>query len=431
MNCCPVRVLAGALDAIDFFGDESLLPNPYPYFDRLRAQNPVVNLPHHDVVAVTGHEEAAVVYKDSGTFSSIVAVGGPFPPLPFEPRGDDIDEQIERYRDQMPMSQYLTTMDPPEHSRMRFLLSRLLTPKRIQANEELLRRLADEQIDSFIDAGKCEFVSGYAKPFSSGVIAELLGIPVEDRETFEAPRPHVPAGALDHASIRHDSLEWLDDKFGHYLLDRRREPRADVLTRLANARYPDGDVPEIADVARSATLVFTAARGVTAILLTWALRVLAERPDLVQQLRDDRSRLPNFIEELLRMESPVKSDFRLVRKTTTLGGVALPAGTTVMVCPGAVNRDPRKFEDPHEFRLNRPNVRDHVAFGRGAHFCPGAHVARAQGRVSIERILDRTTGIRLSAAKHGPARARRFHYEPTYTLRALSELHLEFNPAPR
>lgn len=430
MECCPRRVLAGAPDAIDFFADESLLPNPYPYFDHLRAQSPVLNLPHHDVVAVTGHEEATVVYKDAGTFSSIVAVGGPFPPLPFEPQGDDIDEQIERYRDQMPMSKYMTTMDPPEHSRVRFLLSRLLTPKRIQANEELLRRLADEQIDSFIEAGKCEFVFGYAKPFSSKVIADLLGIPVEDRETFDAPRPHVPVGALDHLPIQHNSLEWLDDKFGHYLLDRRREPRPDVLTRLANARYPDGATPEIADAARCATLLFTAARGVTAVLLTWSLRMLADRPDLVRQLRDDHSRIPNFIEEVLRMESPVKSDFRLVRKTTTLGGVAIPAGTTVMVCLGAVNRDPRKFEDPHEFRLNRPNVRDHVAFGRGAHFCPGTHLARVQSRVSIEGILDRMTEIRLSAAEHGPAGAR-LSYEPTYTLRALSELHLEFNPARR
>ncbi|KAA1251124.1 cytochrome P450 [Mycobacterium simiae] len=412
-------------DSVDFFTDEFLLSDPYPYFDHLRARSPVLRLPHHGVVAVTGHPEGGIVYQDSGTFSSIVAVGGPFPPLPFEPRGDDIDEQIEQYRDQMPMNQYLTTMDPPEHSRTRSLLRRLLTPKPLQANEELIRRLADEQIDSFIDGGRCEFVSGYAKPFSSRVIADLLGIPAADRDTFEAPRPIAPVGALDHAPVQHNALAWLDDKFGRYLRERRYEPRPDMLTRLASARYPDGSLPEVAEVARLATLLFTAARGATAVLLSWSLRLLAERPDLAQQLRDDHSRIPNFIEEVLRMESPVKSDFRLVRRTATLGGVTIPAGTVVMVCPGALNRDPRKFDDPHKFQLNRSNARDHVAFGRGAHTCPGALLARAEGRISLERILDRLSEIRLSAAQHGPAGARSFSYEPTYTLRALTELHLD------
>ncbi len=424
----PVPVQASAYESIDFFTDESLLPDPYPYFDHLRAKCPVLNLPQHQVVAVTGHEEGSAVYKDSATFSSVVAVGGPFPPLAFEPHGDDIDEQIEQYRDQMPMSEYLTTMDPPEHSRGRSLLSRLLTPQRVQANEEVMRRLADEQIDSFIATGKCEFVSEYAKPFSFRVIADLLGVPAQDRRLFEAPRPRVPVGALDHAPLQDNPLHWLDDTFSRYLVDRRREPRTDVLTQLATACYPDGSTPEVADIARSATLLFTAGKGATAVLLSWSLWLLAERPELAQQLREDRSRIPNFIEEVLRLESPVKSDFRLARKTTALGGVAIPAGTTVMVCPGAINRDPRRFDAPHEFHMDRPNARDHVAFGRGAHSCPGAQLARVEGRISIDRILHRMTDIRLNGAEHGPVGARRFSYEPTYTLRALTGLHLEFSP---
>lgn len=431
VECCPLQSLPDDLDSIDFFTDEALLPNPHPYFDHLRSTGPVVKLSRHGVVAVTGHQEGCVVYRDGETYSSIVAVGGPFPPLPFEPAGDDITEQIEQYRARMPMNEYLTTMDPPEHARARSLLSRLLTPSRIQANEKLLRRIADEQIDRFIEAGRCEFVSDYAKPFSTTVIAEVFGIPAGDRDTFETPHPSVAVGAMDQSPVQHNSLEWLDDKFGQYLSQRRREPRPDLLTRLAKARYPDGSTPEVAEVARSATLLFTAARGATAVLLSWSLLLLAERPDLVAQLRDDRGRIPNFIEEALRMESPVKSDFRLTRKTTTLGGVAIPAGTTVMVCPGAINRDPRKFDDPHEFRLDRPNLRDHVAFGRGVHTCPGAMLARAEARVSIERLLDRMARIELNAAEHGSPGDRRFDYQPTYTLRALTELHLEFTPAQR
>lgn len=431
VKCCPQQSSAGVLDSIDFFTDEALLPNPYPYFDQLRAEGRVVKLPEHGVVGVTGHDEGCIVYQDCDTYSSLVAVGGPFPPLPFEPRGDDITEQIEQYRHQTPMNEYLTTMDPPEHARARSPLSRLLTPKHIQANEKLLRRLADEQIDRFIDAGKCEFVSGYAGPFSFAVIAELFGIPAGDRDSFETPRPSVPAGAMDQSPVQHNSLEWLDDKFARYLAQRRREHRRDLLTRLANARYRDGSTPEVAEIARSATLLFTAARGATAVLLSWSLLMLVERPELVARLRDDHSRIPAFVEEVLRMESPVKSDFRLARKTTKLGGVVIPAGTTVMVCPGAINRDPRKFDDPHEFRLDRPNVRDHVAFGRGVHTCPGGHLARAEARIAVECILDRMSEIRLDQTQHGPPGARRFNYLPTYTLRALAELHLEFSSARR
>jgi cytochrome P450 len=156
--------------------------------------------------------------------------------------------------------------------------------------------------------------------------------------------------------------------------------------------------------------------------------VMGDRPDIQQQLREDRSLIPNFIEESLRFESPVKCDSRLARRATTIGGVDIAAGTVVMVLPGAANRDPRRFEDPHEFRLDRKNVREHMAFARGVHSCPGGPLARVEGRVSIERILDRMADIRISEVKHGPAGDRRWTYEPTYILRGLSELHLTFTP---
>ena len=158
--------------------------------------------------------------------------------------------------------------------------------------------------------------------------------------------------------------------------------------------------------------------------------MLGDRPDIQQRLRDDRSLIPNFIEESLRFESPVKSDSRLARRAATIGGVDIPAGTVVMVLPGAANRDPRRFEDPHEFRLDRKNVREHMAFARGVHSCPGGPLARVEGRVSIERILDRMSEISISETKHGPALERNYTYEPTYILRGLSELHLTFTPRP-
>jgi cytochrome P450 len=125
----------------------------------------------------------------------------------------------------------------------------------------------------------------------------------------------------------------------------------------------------------------------------------------------------------------VKTDFRLARRTTSIGGVEVAAGTPVMLLNGAANRDPRHFECPAEFRLDRPNVQSHMAFGRGVHSCPGGPLARAEGRVSIERILARTRNISLSEEHHGPPDARRFQYEPTWILRGLSKLYLEFDVA--
>jgi cytochrome P450 len=138
--------------------------------------------------------------------------------------------------------------------------------------------------------------------------------------------------------------------------------------------------------------------------------------------------IPQFIEEVLRLESPTMSDFRLARVATTLEGVEIPAGTTVMIHPGAANRDENKFERPTEFLLDRKNVREHIAFGRGAHSCPGSPLARAEGRVTVERFLDRTTDISLCDDAHGPAGQRHFDYDPTFIIRGLSNLHLVLTP---
>jgi cytochrome P450 len=421
-------------DSVDFFTDPSLVPNPHPYFDYLRSKNPVLRLPHQNVVAITGYDEATAVYKDPDTFSNCVALGGPFPPLPFEPAGDDLNAQIDQHRDQFPMFEHMVTMDPPEHTRARSLLSRLLTPSRLKENEEFMWRLADRQLEEFLANEECEFIAEYSKPFATLVIADLLGVPEEDHKQFRfmlgAGHPGVRVGALDHESVGINPLEWLDEKFCAYIEDRRHEPRDDVLTALATANYPDGSTPEVIDVVRSATFLFAAGQETTAKLLSAALQVLGDRPDIQQKLRGDRSLIPGFIEESLRMESPVKSDSRLARKRATVGNVDIPAGTIVMVLPGAVNRDPRRFENPHEFRLDRKNVREHMAFARGVHSCPGGPLARVEGRVSIERILDRMSEISISEAQHGPAGERRYTYEPTYILRGLSELHLTFTPRP-
>ena len=276
----------------------------------------------------------------------------------------------------------------------------------------------------------CEFLDDYARPFSGLVIADLLGVPPEDHEEFRvASADQVPGGIEDDSVTRaHNPLEYLDDKFTAHITERRREPREDVLTELAQAKYPDGSTPDVVDVVRLATFLFAAGQETTTKLLSFGIRMLAERPELQSLLREDRSKIPAFVEETLRIESPVKCHFRMARTSTSIGDVDVPAGTTVMLLPGASNRDARKFEEPNEFRVDRANVREHVAFGRGNHSCPGAPLARAEGRISLNRILDRMSDISILEAEHGPPDARRYSYEPTWQMRGLTELHVGFTP---
>ncbi len=420
------------LASVDYFSDQIVAQNPYEYLEYLRGQGPVVREPHHGVVAVTGYAEVMAAFKDTDAFSAVNAIGGPFPPLPFEPEGDDITAQIEAHRHMFPINEHLVVMDPPAHTRARSLLSKLLTPKRLKENEDFMWQLVDRQLDEFIANGRCEFLSEYARPFATLAITDLLGVPEEDRdeirEALGAGQPKGGVGALDGEPVGLNPLQYLDDKFSAYLAERRREPRDDVLTIMATATYPDGSTPELIEVVHPATFLFAAGQETVTKLLSSAVQVLGERPDLQKLVRDNRKLVGPFIEESLRTQSPTKVDFRLARKTTTLGGVHIPAGTVVMLCLGAANRDPRKFEDPHEFRLDRKNVREHIAFGRGIHTCAGAPLARVEGVITLNRLLDRMRDITINEAVHGPADDRHYTYEPTFLLRGLTELHVEFTP---
>ncbi len=419
-------------DSVDFFMDESLVEDPYPYFEHLRSKCPVLPMGSHGVVAVSGYEEASEIYLDNRTFSSCNSVIGPFATFPVPLEGDDVGEIIDRHRDELPMNEHMVTMDPPAHTRERALVMRLLTPKRLKENEAFMWRLADRQIDEFVADGHCEFIGAYSQPFAMLTVADVLGVPEADHRRFrEGFGLSGSPGAIgdEQNDIGLNALAWLDDWFARYIEDRRREPKNDVLTSLALGTYPDGSTPEVTAVVRTATFLFAAGQETTARLLAVALKYLCEYPELQDELRAHRERIPNFIEEALRIESPVKADFRLARQSTSIGGVEIEAGTPVMVLNGAANRDPRLFEDPAEFRIDRPNARVHMAFGRGAHSCPGGPLARVEGRVSVERILDRMRDIRLSEEHHGPPSDRHFRYEPTWVLRGLHKLYIEFTPA--
>ena len=417
---------------MNFFRDDAFVADPYPYYEALREQCPVQREPHHDVVMITGYDEAIEIYNDTDTFSSCTSVTGPFPGFPVPLDGDDVSELIEQHRDELPFSDQITTSDPPAHTNQRALLMRLITPKRLKENEAFMWKLADRQLDTFLADGEGEFISEFAGPFTLLVIADLLGVPEEDHAEFAEALQHRPDGGLGSTgddTMAHSPLEYLYARFTEYIEDRRREPRDDVLTGLATATFPDGSTPEVIEVVRVAANLFAAGQETTVRLLSAALQLIAERPDLQELLRNERERIPNFIEETLRIEGPSRATSGCRAVPTTVGGVDLPAGTTVMMLNAAANRDPRHFDEPATFDVERANARQHLAFGRGVHTCPGAPLARAETRVGIERLLDRTGDIRISEQFHGPADARDYSYVPTFILRGLTRLHLEFTPA--
>jgi cytochrome P450 len=415
------------MESRDYFNDQALFVDPYPYYDHIRAKCPVQREPFHDVVMVTGYDEALEIYSNPTIWSNCNTVAGPGFPVPLE--GDDISDLIEQHRDELAFSDQLPSFDPPKHTAQRGLLMRLITPKRMKENEEFMWGLSDRHIDRFLDRGECEFIRDYASSFTLLVVADLLGVPESDFGIIQSRMGNHRPAERPLGEQEHKPLEYLYDQFINYIEERRRNPQNDVMTAMATATFPDGSTPPVHDVALIAANLFAAGQETTVRLLVASLRMLGERPDIQELLRRERDRIPPFIEEMLRLESPLQGSFRLARRATSVGGVELPAGTTVFVAEGAANRDPRHFENPDEFDLDRPNVRQHLAFAHGIHTCAGAPLARAEGRVTLERFLDRMADIRISESAHGPAGNRHYDYIPTYFLQGLTKLYVEFTPA--
>ena len=414
-------------DAVDFYTDTSLIDDPRPFYRHLAGKGPVVFLRDRAVAAVTGYEEALQVYANPADFSSVNAVTGPIPGLPFEPEGDDISDALTRRRGEIPFSQEIAALDAPDHARMRSLLMPLFTPSKLKAKADGFRAVADMLIGEFADAGAVEFVRGYANPLATLIITELLGVPKADwprfRGFFDGTAAKIGASVED---ISNNPLVEMGYMIAGYIAERRAAPCDDLLNELARATFPDGTTPTLEEAARAASFLFGAGQDTTQKLLSTSIRVLGERQDLQKLLRDKPERIPDFIEEALRYEGSIKSSHRMCRRSTTLGGVAIPAGTTIMIANLAVNRDARRFAQPDAFDIDRPKIKEHLAFGRGAHTCAGAPLARAEAKLSIERLLARLEDIRIDDDMHGPSDARVYHYEPSYVLRGLEALHIRF-----
>jgi cytochrome P450 len=405
----------------DFFTDPGILQDPTPYYAALRERGPVVREPHRGVFMLSGIEEILEVYADHERFSAIVGPLGPLIKLPKPALGESWAEVIERRRHEIPMGDQLTSLDPPKHTRHRALIGKVFTPNRLKENEEFMWTLADGLIDEFADRGEVEFCDAYAKPFTLLVVADLLGVPREDHKSFRRWLRGDGGTAGDPRGRQGGDQVFanLHPYFTRYIEARRASPGDDVMSRLASIRFPDGELPEVMDVVRLATILFAAGQETTARLLAAGMRILSEQPALAEQLRIDPGAIPNFVEECLRLEGPIKGSFRLALRDTTIAGVDVPAGSIVMATIGAANRDPRVFEDPDRFDATRSNARRNIAFGHGEHFCPGASLARAEARISFERLLARLDDFQLV----DPGA---LSYAETFIIRGLNDLRLRF-----
>jgi len=416
----------------DFFSDPRVIDDPKAYFDLMRSKSPVCREPYHGTLMVTGYDAVfEVLWRADDTFSSAVSVVGPIPPLPFKPQGEDITEQIEAHRYELPWGNHLACFDGEKHTHFRALMAGIINPKRVRQNEDYLYGLADRLIDGFIGRGYCDVVSEFAHAATTFAISDLMGIPEADRaellELIGAPPSQLEGDAVH--KVGPDPLIFMKPRFDAYLRERQSNPGNDLMSEIANARLPGGAIPDFDDLSRMARFLFGAGQDTTSRLIAMGIKILAEDKELQQRLRQEPGSTPQFIEEVLRFDAPVKVVYRLARRHTSIAGIDVPAGTIVTVCLTAASNDPAHFENPQEFNIDRPNAREHLGFSKGKHTCIGAPLGRLESRVAIERLLARTADISIAEEHHGSPANRHYRFEPTYSFRSLSDLHVTFTAA--
>jgi cytochrome P450 len=422
------------LEERDYFTDYEILKDPYQYFEAVRQHGPVYQPPGKDYLIVTGFDETVEILNNHHDFSAVIGLAGAAAPLPFEPHGPDIADQLEANRSKILGGDLLVHLDDTAHANLRSLVNRLFTPSRLKANEQFIATVSEEMVKDAVAKGSVELIKTISTPFVTLVIADLLGVPIEDRQHFmqlieAAPPPgSLDSSQNDHSGENHPMVA-MAGYFVRYLMERLQSPRDDILTELAQAQYPDGTKPRIEDLVALATFMFGAGQDTSAKLLGNSMRYIVDQPGLQDKLRADPSLIPTMLEEVLRLEGSTKQTARLARRDTRIGDRPVPAGTKVLLALSAANRDARRWPEPQAFEMDRAKLKEHVGFGRGKHVCAGAPLARVEVRVILEQFLKHTSDIDLDESKHGPRGRRELDFEPSFIIRGLSELHLKLTPS--
>lgn len=397
-----------------------VIADPQAFWDRLRHEGPVHELPELGIVVVTRHEDVCRVARRPDLFSSkLVAV--------LMASHSEIPQVLD-VRDAGPaQADALAIADPPEHARQRQLLNPAFNVRRIAALEPAIRTLAAGLADGFARDGAVEWMEGFAVPLPITVIADLLALPrdrLADIRRWSDACIRLLSGtntAEDLLACHGAIVEFQQFLAAH--LDRHRAaPGDDVMGDLGRAVDADPPIVSAAEALNILVTLVTAGNETTTSGIGSAARLLLAHPQVRMHLARERGAIPAFVDEVLRLESPFHGHFRVAVADTEIGGVAIPAGTRLMLLWGSANRDAGVFSCPGDVDLLRPNAKEHVAFGHGIHFCLGAPLARLEMRIAIETLLDRLPGARL-----GPTNT--YRYAPSLFVRRLEALDLVWTAA--
>ncbi|MBB2992434.1 cytochrome P450 [Mycolicibacterium iranicum] len=393
--------------------DAEFLQDPYPLYARMQAEGAVHRVGASDFFAVCGRAAVEEAVARPDTFSSNLTGAIRYMPdgtvdlLPLDSLGSP--------------TQALATADDPAHAAHRRMLIPHLAAKRIGALETFVAQTMTALWQDVTDVGVTEWMSAVANPLPMKVICELIGIPREDTDRvgqWAYASTQVLDGRVDDPKLAAAGTAALE--LAGYIAEQMEasaaEPGHTLLGDLARA-CGTGEVELITAQVMLVTL-FSAGGESTASLIGSATQIIASRPELQRRLRDDPTLIPAFLEEVLRFEPPFRAHYRHVVADCDLAGHPLDAGSRLLLLWGAANRDPAHLEAPHEFRLDRPNSKGHIAFGKGAHFCVGAALARLESRVVLEHLITRTSWIEAAA----PGR-----WLPSLLVRRLAELPLSFS----
>ena len=380
--------------------------NPYPKYAQLRAQDPVHWSPLMDAWVLSRFADADAILRDHKRFSS-------------DPRLRKTTRTPRNAGIENPGGQSMLFLDPPDHSRLRQLVSKAFTPGAIAALTPRIHALVGELLDQIPNSASFDLMEALAYPLPVIVMAELLGIPPEDRAKFKLwsdlrARVLEPTIKPDEIQKANQATYALDDYFREVIRERRARPRDDLISTLILAEEA-GDKLTSNELLVMLRLLLIAGNETTTNLIGNGMLALLRHPAQLQLLRNQPDLMENAVEELLRFDTPVQVDFRIARADLEFGGRGIRAGQGVIVLLGAANHDPAVFPEPERLDITRRNA-SHLAFGRGLHFCLGAPLARVEARAAFAGLLERFPKLDLLNPR--PA------FKDNVVLRGLRELRL-------
>ena len=380
-----------------------MVRDPYPAYARLRARDPVHRSRLLSGWFLTRYADIDAVLRDYRRFSSDPRNGN----LPRRRRAALPDA------DDFPM----LFLDPPDHRRLRSLVNKAFTLRTVNALEPRIRSLTGALLDDIGDPDGFDLMAALAKPLPVTVIAEMIGVPPEDYPRFSvwsAQRARALEPTMSKAEKRaaDDAAEAFRGFFGKIIGERRQQPGDDIVSALVHVEE-EGDRLSEREMQNMLRLLLVAGNETTTNLIGNGMLALLRNPGQLQRLRDDPALIDGAIDELLRFDSPVQTDFRYALEDCEVGGTPVRKGEFLALSLGAANRDPDAFGDPDRLDVGREGV-SHLSFGRGIHHCLGAPLARLEARIAFEAILERFGSIRLLADRPD--------FQPAIVLRGLRAL---------